>query len=594
MKPVMIFPRVSKYLMLIIVGLIVLPSLTPISPTTNPGPKMISYNPGPASNFHAPLSSASIIAVTGAQPNVPTMSSSLSQSNNPSNLQTIHQNALRFINDSSYFPQSETSVAVDPNNPKHVVGGFNDDKYFFCPFLPADCGRAIPTALSGFTVSADGGRSVAKSGSMPDINASGVILTAWGDPSLAPTIDGNFFYASIAISSFSSIFGNGVIIAKSNANLFNPSFSCATPIIDPTNNPCWNTVFVNGNTIFPAFSLEDKDRIAVDRNPTSPYYGSVYIGWDHFSNFGFSSSFLARCDGNLAVCTMLSEGPATISGGDLFVAWTTPVVDKNGNVYVAWCNFGTFFTFGPVNCRISSSPPGGTGFGPPNNILSYMGSGTNLPGDTVVIGWATEQFRTGLGLISIATDLSPKSNNLYFTTSVCTAGHYYALSSQILPVAADDPGNCGQSTIIFSESTNNGTSWSAPLSLSHPAVNDQPYVTVDSQTGTVYIVYYTAQYDPFNHRIDVVASISNNLARTFHQQRVTTVSDEPNADPNMYDYILSGGFGGSFSVPQFGDYFEATARAGTLWVLFTGNYAVEAGTFQTDPFLAVLPQTGIP
>ena len=82
--------------------------------------------------------------------------------------------------------------------------------------------------------------------------------------------------------------------------------------------------------------------------------------------------------------------------------------------------------------------------------------------------------------------------------------------------------------------------------------------------------------------------MSNNLARTFHQQRVTTASDEPNADPNMYDYILSNGFGGSFTVPQFGDYFEATARGGTLRVLFTGNYAVEAGTFQTDPFLAVL------
>jgi len=588
LKAVMIIPKVTKYLILIITGLIVLPSLTPVSTTTNSGPTMTSYNPGPAARFHAPLSSASIIAVAAAQLNVRTASSSPSQSTNPSNLQTIHQNALRFINDSSYFPQSETSVAVDPNNSNHVVGGFNDGKFFFCPFFPAECGTTIPVSLSGFTVSNDGGMSVAKGGSLPNLNASGVLLTPWGDPSLAPTIDGNFFYASLAISSFDSLFGNGVMIAKSNANLFNPNVSCATPIYDPTNNPCWDTAFVNGETAFPVYSLEDKERIAVDRDPSSPYYGSVYVGWDHFSRFGFSSSFLARCDGNLAACTMLSEGPVTISGGDLFVAWTTPVVDKSGNVYVAWCNFGTFFTFGPVNCRVSSSPPGGTSFGPPSNILSYMGSGTTLPADTVVIGWATEQFRTGLGLISISTDPSPKSNNLYFTTSICTAGHYYAVSAQIVPVAADNPGNCGQSAIIFSESANNGTSWSAPIILSNPAVNDQPYVTVDSQTGTVYVVYYTTQYDPFNHRINVVGSMSNNLARTFHQQRVTTASDEPNADPNMYDYILSNGFGGSFTVPQFGDYFEATARAGILWILFTGNYAVEAGTFQTDPFLAVL------
>jgi len=162
LKAVMIVPKVTKYLTLIIIGLIVLPSLTPISPKTNPGPTMTSYNPGPAASFHAPLSSASIIAVAGARPNVQTALSSPSQFTNPSNLQTIHQNALRFINDSSYFPQSETSVAVDPNNSNHVVGGFNDGKFFFCPFFPAECATTLPVSLSGFTVSNDGGLSVAK------------------------------------------------------------------------------------------------------------------------------------------------------------------------------------------------------------------------------------------------------------------------------------------------------------------------------------------------------------------------------------------------------------------------------------------------
>ena len=155
----------------------------------------------------------------------------------------------------------------------------------------------------------------------------------------------------------------------------------------------------------------------------------------------------------------------------------------------------------------------------------------------------------------------------------------------------DNPGDCGQSAVLFTQSTDGGRSWSSPTTLSHPAVNDQSYVTVDSQTGTIYDVYYTTQYDTFNHRIDVVASTSNNLGKTFSQQRVTSVSNEPDSDPNMYDYIVRSGFGGSFTVPQYGDYFEATALGGTLWVLFTGNYAVEAGTFQTDPFLAVSHQS---
>ena len=84
------------------------------------------------------------------------------------------------------------------------------------------------------------------------------------------------------------------------------------------------------------------------------------------------------------------------------------------------------------------------------------------------------------------------------------------------------------------------------------------------------MVYYTTQYDIFNHRIYVVASLSDNAGRTFRQQRITTVSDEPNSDPAMYNYIGGSGLGGSFTVPQFGDY-EATATSGTLWVLFTSD-----------------------
>src|SRR5207249_3894211 len=159
-----------------------------------------------------------------------------------------------------------------------------------------------------------------------------------------------------------------------------------------------------------------------------------------------------------------------LSGSDLFVAWTTPVVDKNGGVHVAWCNFGTFSTYGPVDCRMASSAPGGTGFGAPSNILSYMGRGTSRPTDTVVIGWATEQFRVTPGLVSIAADQSPKSSNLYFTTMVCTSGHYYAFTPGFFFVAADNPGLCGQSAVLFSISTDGGLSWSSPATLSNPAV----------------------------------------------------------------------------------------------------------------------------
>jgi len=493
--------------------------------------------------------------------------------------------------DNSYFPQTETTIAVDPNNTNRVVGGFNDQKFFFCQVLPGDCGT-ISSSVSGFTTSTDGGNTVSKSNDIPNIAPFGVLLNSFGDPSVAPSIDGNFFYASLAISR--SSFANGIMIAKSNSSLFNSGVPCDTASPISTANRCWNAVFVFGNLARFASTFEDKDRIAVDRNPTSPFYGSVYVAWDHFDFTGTSSTYLARCDNNLASCSLVSGGAQPIiSGDDLFPAWSTPVVDKNGNVYVTWCNFGTFTTFGPVSCRISSSPPGGTSFGPPTTILSFMGAGTTFPDFTVPLGWATETFRT-FSVPSLAVDLSNRSNNLYFAIQVCVSGHYYAVPSFVAPVADDNPGDCGLSSILFSRSTNGGSIWSSPTALSKPAVNDQPFITVDSATGQVYVVYYTTQFDQWNHRIDVVASVSNNRGQTFHQLRVTSVSNEPNSDPNMYNYIRPNGGGGSFTVPQYGDYIEATARDGTLWVLFTGNYQSEAGTFQTDPFLAVLNSQNIP
>jgi hypothetical protein len=56
----------------------------------------------------------------------------------------------------------------------------------------------------------------------------------------------------------------------------------------------------------------------------------------------------------------------------------------------------------------------------------------------------------------------------------------------------------------------------------------------------------------------------------------------------MYNYLAPSGFGGSFLVPQYGDYFQAVGANGKLYVVFTGNYNVELGAFQDDPFLAIV------
>ena len=580
--------------MVVALAVFFLPSLLPNLSPAPLKPGRVSYNPPPGDAIHAPLSDMALLRLTLARANVsftglltgsPTSSVQNGPGINPqSGLRSINQPALRFINDTSYFPQTETTVAVDPANPQHVVGGFNDQKLLFCPVLRLDCfTTSIPASLSGFTVSADGGASLLKGSSIPDLNVSNSLVLSFGDPTVAPSLDGNFFYGSLAVGFFG---GFGVMIAKSNPNLFNPNISCVTSISIPTANACWKAVFVFGGTNPFSRFIEDKPVIAVDRS-NSPYAGSVYIGWNHLDFLtSISTSFLARCDGNLDSCTMLAGGDlAPVSGGDFFADFTTPVVDGTGNVYVAWCDYGTFSTFGPINCKLRVSPPGGASFASPTTILTFMGSGTMLPKASFTPGFATEQFRTAsIPWLAVDTSSKPSRGNLYFTIQACVQGGYYAIK---FINALDNPGDCGLSSILFSRSMDGGLTWTFPVTVSQDAVNFQPYITVDPSTGHVFLVHYTTQYDPFNHRVDVVASESTNGGSTFHQFRVTTVSNEPDSDPNMFDYTL--GTGGAWSAPQYGDYLGATASGGTLWILFTANYDVEQGTFQTDPFLATLP-----
>ena len=574
--------------------MLLLAAFFPIFSAPQPRTSMVSYNPFPGNTVHAPLSTMALIAISTVTSGIEGIQGVNGSSGSPSATLgqggpvTIPQNTLRFINDTSYFPQGETSISVDPANTRHVVGGFNDLKYFFCPFLPGDCASSgSPGSIAGFTVSVDGGASVLKGSDLPNLGLDSVVN--YGDPSVAASLDGNFFYSNLAFSLRN--FVSGVVIAKSNSSLFNPNVSCVSFGPGQTLNSCWKLVLASSTlSSFPA-SLEDKPLIAVDHAPKDKFTGSVYIAWTHVSFAeGKSTISMSRCDAALASCIPLAGGPLPpLSGNDEFADFATPSVDAAGNVYVAWCNYGTFNSYGPIVCKMRSSPPGGTGFGATSTILSFDGLGSMLPNDLVTIGFATEQFRT-FSIPYLAVDQSPRhgpgsmstSGNLYFTIQVCISGRYIALRER----EVDNPGICGLSAILVSRSIDSGTTWSQPITVSQPAVNAQPTLAVDPFTGDVFVSYYTTQFDPFNHRLDVVVSKSTDGGQTYTQTRITTVSSEPDSDPNMFFYPSP--FGGSWVTPQIGDYFQAIAISGTLWVLFTANYAVEAGTFQSDPFLATL------
>ncbi len=575
----------------------------------------VSWNPVPATRFHAPVSEMGLLAPSGTLPVDSGLAAQVLPSVSPSvggGPGSVSVNALRFITDQSYIPQTETTLALGSSgNSTVLLGGVNDARMFFCSplfgaALPAsDCPSGWTFSLSGFTIGTPGSSAATSTVTMSDA-LPGLVYTStlkpvfhgflisWGDPSVAfDPASHQFFYASLAIDPFTG--DNGIQLSHTTSTFWTNPTSCVTHSSSPSVNPCWATSLVYGNlsgfladgvASHVPTSFEDKELIAVDSDASSAYFGDVYVTWDHFFGGGHSASYGARCTTTL-VCTMISGGgvPA-LSGADPFVAFTTPVVGGDGSVHVTWCNYGTTTTLGPVSCRVVNSAAGGNAFGSNVTVLSFEGAGTTFPNYVGLVGFATEQFRTdSVPVLAVDASGGATNGNLYFAVSVCTGNQtYYEFSAPALP------GECGQSSVLFSRSTSGGTSWSTPTSVSPSSawVNAQPWVTVDNSNGAVVVTYYTSAFDPFQHRLDVLASVSIDGGQTFSSVRVTNVSDEPNSDPALFDYFTQ--FGGAWLVPQFGDYLQAIAVNGVIWTLSSGNYATALGAFQADPFLGSAPE----
>src|SRR5262245_7556956 len=222
-------------------------------------------------------------------------------------------------------PQSETSIAINPNNPSQIVGGSNE--IFRLP-------------MRGY-FSSDGG---ATWGGVdlplpPPISQNGFDFGS--DPGVAWDLHGNAYYSYIVVffSAGGSINGTEMAVARSSDG-----------------GRSWTATFFNRGG---PGQFNDKPMIAVDTNPSSPNANSVYVAWDTTANGkgGPSSSGVQlshSTDGGQTFST-----PRLISdtgGGQRFGIGADPFVGPDGRVYVAWHDISNAIL-------VRSSGDGGNTFG---------------------------------------------------------------------------------------------------------------------------------------------------------------------------------------------------------------------------------------
>jgi hypothetical protein len=232
--------------------------------------------------------------------------------------------------DTAAAPQNETAIAVDPNRASRVVGSANDyvTRAWSCSISGTPC-SALGDGYSGTYFSNDGGATWCCNSSDPSHlgtlipgvdRLAGGTYDAGGDPALAFDSRGHVYYAGLGFDRLSP--PNTVAVNKGTFDGSGALSWSAPTFINPTTT----------STIF-----NDKEFIAADSHPASPFRDRVYVTWTRFifkpSGVYVQSpiSVAYSSDGGATF-----SSPQLISGNVLYGQGSHPVVGPDGTVYVFW------------------------------------------------------------------------------------------------------------------------------------------------------------------------------------------------------------------------------------------------------------------
>ena len=314
----------------------------------------------------------------------------------------------------------------------------------------------------------------------PAIGANGINFGS--DPTLAFDSSGNVFYGYIVVF-FSPRFGgiNGTEVAVARSTDGGKTYPSVTFFS-----------FEGGENHF-----NDKPMITADANPASPFRDNVYIAWDAAVGGSASGGVrLARSMDNGATFAITRVDAPTGPGRSI---GAVPFTGPHGELFVAWNDVGH------NTIAFNRSFDGGVTWGTATVIAHKR-----LPFD---IGIPAESFRGALVYPACSVDRSsgPHRGRLYCAWMDLKAS--------------------GNTDIFVAHSDNNGTSWSAPQTVTDLLSGVDRFnhwLSADPVTGEVNISFYDTRNDTtgFRFMTDVFLTRSGDGGTTWLSPnlRVSTVS----------------------------------------------------------------------
>ncbi len=419
--------------------------------------------------------------------------------------------------------QGEVQVVANPNNPRQIVAASNTAARF-----SLGCG---PRTVQSVYYSSDGGATWGHTCAPADTDY-GLDCAAYGgvvfgsDPAVVWTHD-------------NQVYLNHLMVCFNGVNLFSTVIAHS-----PDGGVTWNARGVIKDS-WATGDVEDKEFLAIDNNPGSPYFGRLYSCWNRNNDM-----VLAYSSNGGTTWTEKDLPPLPQGGTDINC---DIAVQRNGTVHLVLDTVRC----GEVECEDeliyhSRSTNGGSTWSTPSFVAN-----TNFTSYSSGACPAAQGFRClgTLGSIDIDNSRTSCDGTLYITYGDFPNGQ-----------------TAENMDVYVRRSTNGGVSWSAPVRVNDDGAGGRiqfnPFLTVDPVKGQPMVAWVDGRDDPNNVSMEIYAARSTNCGKAFKKNvKVTQPSDEFN---NATISFSNESDDNPLRNPnQYGDYMGIDARNGRAYVAWT-------------------------
>lgn len=445
-------------------------------------------------------------------------------------------------------PFMETAIAVDTKDPNHLLVGANDYQSPSTSFV---------SAVTSF-VSFDGGQNWTK-GNVP--------MTGFTSADPSPVFSAKFNTAHM---------GEVGVRCPDLRYLRICAYDAATVTSNDGGLTWGNPVVVSSGSPFNQV-LNDKPWLAVDNDPSSPYYGRLYLSWSrfHYTKDGRGSSPIdlsySDDDGKTWSREIEISGanPTYCNGPDsmshdyrcLDDQFSTPVILPGGVIVVHFQNAdnaGADENLLEIDTQtmIVRSTDGGVTWSQPRHIADLEDSVLTAEGGDYPARFDGFPNQTGHEFTTWSVqgmNVDPVTGVLY----AFWADNRDGVHDSLMPVT--------QTNIFLTKSTDGGLTWTGPIRVTS-GLGDRWMPWGAAYNGTVRVMFMDGSYDYLNRTLyGVTMATSTDGGSTWTYQRVDTASSNPNNSA-----WFSSGVSGCFRCTFFiGDYqgmtMDSLGRAHIVW-----------------------------